>query len=82
MSFANRRTLFVLALLAVPTVAQAQALPELSLEELMRVDAGRVFGASERVQPVTEAPASVSFITAEDIAGRSMATARSSRSST
>ena len=51
-AFANRRTLFVLALLAVPTVAQAQALPELSLEELMRVDAGRVFGASERVQPV------------------------------
>ena len=34
----------------------------------MRIDAGRVFGASERLQPVTEAPASVSFITAEDIA--------------
>ena len=34
----------------------------------MRIDAGRVFGASERMQPVTEAPASVSFITAEDIA--------------
>ena len=49
-------------------VAQAQPLPDLSLEELMRIDAGRVFGASERLQPVTEAPASVSFITAEDIA--------------
>ena len=34
----------------------------------MRLDAGQVFGASERLQPVTEAPASVSFITAEEIA--------------
>ncbi len=34
----------------------------------MRFDTGRVFGASERMQPVTEAPASVSFITADDIA--------------
>lgn len=45
-----------------------QPLPEMSLEELMRIDAGGVFGASERIQPVTEAPASVSFITAEEIA--------------
>ena len=50
------------------TTAGAQSLSELSLEDLMRLDAGRVFGASERSQPVTEAPASVSFITAEDIA--------------
>jgi iron complex outermembrane receptor protein len=50
------------------TAAHAQSLSELSLEDLMRLDAGRVFGASERSQPVTEAPASVSFITAEDIA--------------
>jgi iron complex outermembrane receptor protein len=49
-------------------VEAQQALTELSLEELMRIDAGRVFGASERIQPVTEAPASVSFITAEEIA--------------
>jgi outer membrane receptor for ferrienterochelin and colicins len=48
--------------------ASAQSLSELSLEKLMRMDAGRVFGASERSQPVTEAPTSVSFITAEDIA--------------
>ncbi|MFN2444596.1 MAG: TonB-dependent receptor plug domain-containing protein [Vicinamibacterales bacterium] len=55
--------------LVVTSVAEArQPLPELSLEELMRIDAGRVFGASERIQPVTEAPASVSFITAEEIA--------------
>jgi iron complex outermembrane receptor protein len=64
----NLRPFVVLAMLTVPCVAQAQPLPELSLEELMRIDAGRVVGASERVQPVTEAPASVSFITAADIA--------------
>src|SRR3984885_11647826 len=68
MPFANRLALGVLALRAAPIPAQAQQLPELSLEDLMRIDAGRVFGASARVQPVTEAPASVSFITAEDIA--------------
>ena len=33
----------------------------------MRIDSGRVFGASERIQPVTEAPAAVSFVTAEEI---------------
>jgi outer membrane receptor protein involved in Fe transport len=56
-------------MLTAPRFAMAQQpLPELSLEELMSIDAGRVFGASERMQPVTEAPASVSFITAEEIA--------------
>ena len=54
--------------MATSTTAGAQSLSELSLEDLMRLDAGRVFGASERSQPVTEAPSSVSFITAEDIA--------------
>src|ERR1044072_5202857 len=49
------------------TTTFAQSLSELSLEDLMRLDAGRVFGASERSQPVTEAPSSVSFITAEAI---------------
>jgi outer membrane receptor for ferrienterochelin and colicins len=52
---------------ARPAAAQA-ALPDLSLEELMALDAGQVYGASERLQPVTEAPASVSFITADEIA--------------
>jgi outer membrane receptor for ferrienterochelin and colicins len=60
--------LILILLLASPAAEAQQALPELSLEDLMRLDAGRVFGASERLQPVTEAPASVSFITAEDIA--------------
>jgi outer membrane receptor for ferrienterochelin and colicins len=54
--------------IALAAPAAAQSLAELSLEKLMRLDAGRVFGASERSQPVTEAPTSVSFITAEDIA--------------
>jgi outer membrane receptor for ferrienterochelin and colicins len=57
-----------LALAMATSTAGAQSLSELSLEDLMRLDAGRVFGASERSQPVTEAPSSVSFITAEDIA--------------
>ncbi len=61
--------LALIVLLAPSPAAEAQQpLPELSLEELMGLDAGRVFGASERLQPVTEAPASVSFITAEEIA--------------
>ncbi len=48
--------------------ASAQTpLSDLSLEDLMKLDSGQVFGASERLQPVTEAPASVSFITAEEI---------------
>jgi outer membrane receptor for ferrienterochelin and colicins len=59
--------MFGMLLAAVSAAAAQQPLPELSLEELMGIDAGRVFGASERIQPVTEAPASVSFITAEEI---------------
>jgi iron complex outermembrane receptor protein len=43
-------------------------LADLSLEELMRIPVERVFGASQRLQPVTEAPASVTVITADDIA--------------
>jgi iron complex outermembrane receptor protein len=56
-----------LLLVAAPIAARAQGLQDLSLEELMQVDAGRVFGAAERLQPVTEAPASVSFVSAEEI---------------
>src|SRR5712671_5432131 len=55
--------------LAMSSFAAAQApLRDLSLEDLMKLDAGQVFGASERLQPVMEAPASVSFITADEIA--------------
>jgi outer membrane receptor for ferrienterochelin and colicins len=66
----RRRSLLLLLLVlaGARAVEAQQPLPELSLEELMRIDAGRVFGASERLQPSTEAPASVSFITADEIA--------------
>jgi iron complex outermembrane receptor protein len=64
-----RAVLFVCAALWAATPARAQSpLPDLSLEELMKLDSGQVFGASERLQPVTEAPASVSFVTGEEIA--------------
>jgi outer membrane receptor for ferrienterochelin and colicins len=45
----------------------AEDLSDLSLEDLMNVRVERVFGASRRVQPTTEAPSSVTIVTAEDI---------------
>jgi outer membrane receptor for ferrienterochelin and colicins len=61
-------SLLLAGILAMSSPAAAQSsLQDLSLEDLMQMDAGQVFGASERLQPVTEAPASVSFITAEEI---------------
>lgn len=57
----------LVCLLAAPLAARAQSLTDLSLEDLMQIDAGQVFGASERLQPAIEAPASVSFITAQEI---------------
>jgi outer membrane receptor for ferrienterochelin and colicins len=59
--------LIIAAMSSSPAWAQS-SLGDLNLEDLMKLDAGQVFGASERLQPVTEAPASVSLITAEDIA--------------
>jgi outer membrane receptor for ferrienterochelin and colicins len=59
--------LLLLFVLTGASPSSAQSLSDLSLEDLMKLDAGQVFGASERLQPVTEAPASVSFITAEEI---------------
>jgi len=61
--------MLVLALSATTAPsAWAQApLSDLSIEELMKLDAGQVYGASQRLQPVTEAPASVSFVTVEEI---------------
>ena len=68
----TRRASHIVVIAAVAVLAAApvrgQSLPDLPIEDLLRLDAGRVFGASERSQPVTEAPTSVSFITAEDIA--------------
>lgn len=60
----------VIVTMAAPAWAAGQSrrhLPDLSIEELMGVSIEQVFGASERMQPVTEAPASVTIITADDI---------------
>src|SRR4051812_2196338 len=54
------------AMLAMPAQAQ-QGLPDLQLEELLQIDSGRVVGASMRTQPATEAPSSITFITADEI---------------
>jgi len=65
-----RYTLAVMVSLVVlrPAAVFCQSLDDLSLADLMKLDAGQVYGAAERMQPVTEAPASVSFITADEIA--------------
>src|SRR5687767_9072603 len=56
-------------MMALSSSALAQTeLPDLDIEDLVTMDAGQVFGASERLQPALEAPASVSFITAAEIA--------------
>jgi outer membrane receptor for ferrienterochelin and colicins len=67
--FGRACSIVLAAMLAMSSSVSAQSsLPDLSLEDLMKLDAGQVFGASERLQPVLEAPASVSFVTAEEIA--------------
>jgi outer membrane receptor for ferrienterochelin and colicins len=45
----------------------ATDLSNLSLEELMKIEIGTVYGASKFEQKVTEAPSSVSIVTADDI---------------
>jgi outer membrane receptor for ferrienterochelin and colicins len=52
----------------VSAAAEDQAdLTELSLEELMEIKVDTVYGASKYLQKVTEAPSSVSIVTADDI---------------
>jgi outer membrane receptor for ferrienterochelin and colicins len=61
----------VLAWLPVVAGAQTRTLADVkdfSLEELMTMEIEPVFGASKRLQPVTEAPASVTIITSAEIA--------------
>jgi outer membrane receptor for ferrienterochelin and colicin len=62
-----RLLLWLMCSAAVPASASAQSLSNLPLEDLMALDSGQVFGASERLQPSTEAPASVSFVTRAEI---------------
>jgi outer membrane receptor for ferrienterochelin and colicins len=69
----NNAILAVAFALAVPvsvTVAAQDrpALGDFTIEQLLQLEVEPVFGASKRLQPVTEAPASVTIITADDIA--------------
>jgi len=61
----------LLSLLPVPALGQntgaAPNLTDMSLEELMQINIDSVYGASGFKQKVTEAPASVTIITSEDI---------------
>ncbi|HLG53857.1 MAG TPA: TonB-dependent receptor [Vicinamibacterales bacterium] len=63
------RYLVVFLLLhAMPAAAQAPSdFTQVNIEDLMNTEVQRVFGASERLQPVTEAPSSVTIVTAADI---------------
>jgi outer membrane receptor for ferrienterochelin and colicins len=61
------RALMQVVMMVVSCTAGAQSLPDLSIEQVMKLDGGQVFGASERLQPALEAPASVTFITAAEI---------------
>lgn len=56
-----------LAVAPAEAFAQPSRLTDLSLEELADVRIQSVFGATDRLQPMTEAPASVTIVTAEDI---------------
>jgi outer membrane receptor for ferrienterochelin and colicins len=60
--------LFIGLALASPAAGQSpRDLGQVPLEELMGLGVQRVFGASDRLQPVTEVPSSVTIVTAEEI---------------
>lgn len=66
-----RIILIATVMLGVSAPAAAQQKPPdlttIRIEDLMKIEIEPVFGASRRLQPVTEAPSSVTIITAEDI---------------
>lgn len=67
---ADVAALIVTASLLGPAAVFGQSQPalgDLSIEDLLSVRVQPVFGASERLQPVSEAPATVTIITAGDI---------------
>ena len=71
MGFMRLTVCILIAALLVPTIGRAQDSPQLSdrsLDELLTIEIQRVFGASDRLQPVTEAPSSVTIVTALEIA--------------
>lgn len=54
--------------LVLPAVAEAQRdLGQVPLEELVELRVQQVFGASDRLQPVTEVPSSVTIVSAAEI---------------
>jgi iron complex outermembrane receptor protein len=61
--------LLLVACIGVRSAAAQPAAPlsDVPLEDLLRLEVQDVFGASERLQPVTEAPSSVTIITADEI---------------
>src|SRR5690242_11259260 len=70
--FASILPLFAMLLMAVVTSRAQQPTPtpdlaSKSIEELMDIEVATVYGASKYIQKVTEAPAAVSIVTAEDI---------------
>lgn len=69
---ASSRTLFVCIALTLAAAARAEAadapeLADMNLEELMQVRVESVYGASKHEQKVTQAPSSVTIVTAEQI---------------
>jgi iron complex outermembrane receptor protein len=58
----------LLTVAGVVTAQDQHDLTEASIEDLLKLEIEPVFGASRRLQPVTEAPASVTIVTADDIA--------------
>lgn len=67
----GRSVLCVLVLIFLASVAWAQKAPtdltEMKLEDLMNIKVESVYGASKHLQKVTEAPASVTIVTSEEI---------------
>src|SRR5580693_1579425 len=59
--------LYIVPLLLLGQSARAPDLTDMSLQELMLIDVNSVYGASGFKQKLTEAPASVTIITSEDI---------------
>ncbi len=58
---------FLILAWAVPAAGQTSDLTQISLEDLAELRVQQVFGASDRLQPVTEVPSSVTIVTADEI---------------
>jgi outer membrane receptor for ferrienterochelin and colicins len=67
----NLKILFLIIvfimMVAVPLRADDKSVMELSMEQLMEIEVATVFGASKFEQKVTDAPASVSIVTTDEI---------------